>query len=100
VAIGATATQPDGARAAIAFGFDELQLDEIVSFTSSVNDRSRRVMERLGMARDPAEDFEHPGVPEARLRTHVLFRLPRIRMGVLHGQEEPHHKVRFQAPRG
>jgi RimJ/RimL family protein N-acetyltransferase len=86
----------EGAGAAIAFGFDELQLDEIVSFTSSVNDRSRRVMERLGMARDPAEDFEHPGVPEGRLRTHVLFRLPRNRVG----KQELHHKVRFQPPRG
>ena len=92
----------EGARAAIAFGFgfDELQLDEIVSFTSCVNDRSRRVMERLGMARDPADDFEHPGVPQGRLRTHVLFRLPRIRAGVLQGQKGPQHKVRFQPPRG
>lgn len=32
-------------------------------------------MVRLGMTRDPADDFEHPGVPEGPLRGHVLYRL-------------------------
>jgi len=66
----------EAARAAIAFGFDELRLGEIVSFTASANERSRRVMERLGMTRDPLEDFEHPKVPD-RLNPHVLYRLTR-----------------------
>ncbi|HEY7947053.1 MAG TPA: GNAT family N-acetyltransferase [Acidimicrobiales bacterium] len=66
----------EGAGGAVRFGFDVLELDEIVSFTSVVNLRSRRVMERLGMARSPDEDFEHPHVPEAHpLRPHVLYRL-------------------------
>ena len=43
----------EGARAALAFGFDELDLEEIVSFTSAINERSRKVTERLGMWRDP-----------------------------------------------
>ena len=50
----------EGARAALAFAFDELGLDEVVSFTSVVNERSRRVMERLGMTHDPTDDFDHP----------------------------------------
>ena len=59
-------------------GFDELGLHEIVSFTSVGNTPSRRVMEKLGMHRDPAEDFDHPSVPEGdRLRRHVLYRLSR-----------------------
>jgi RimJ/RimL family protein N-acetyltransferase len=67
----------EAARAAIEFGFGELELTEIVSFTSVVNERSRRVMERLGMTRDPAGDFEHPVVADGLLRPHVLYRLPR-----------------------
>ena len=64
----------EGARAAVAFGFEKLGLDEIVSFTVPENHRSRSVMERIGMAHNPADDFDHPGVPE-RLRRHVLYRI-------------------------
>ncbi len=68
----------EGARAALAFGFDELTLDEIVSFTSHGNTPSRRVMERLGMHHDPADDFDNPNVPAGDpLRAHVLYRLDR-----------------------
>jgi RimJ/RimL family protein N-acetyltransferase len=66
----------EGARAALAFGFTALKLDEIVSFTVPANLRSRRVMERLGMARVEADDFDHPGLPvEHSLRRHVLYRI-------------------------
>ena len=66
----------EGAQGALRFGFYALGLDEIVSFTSVVNLRSRRVMERLGMARRPEDDFEHPFVTEGHvLRPHVLYRL-------------------------
>lgn len=65
----------EAATAATAFGFDELGLAEIVSFTAAVNQRSRRVMERLNMTRDSADDFDHPAVSEGPLRRHVLFRL-------------------------
>jgi len=71
----------EAASAAAAFGFDELRLDEIVSFTVPANERSRRVMERLGMTHDPAEDFDHPRVPEGPIRRHVLYRLPRETWG-------------------
>jgi RimJ/RimL family protein N-acetyltransferase len=68
----------EAARAAVDFGFDRLGLDEIVSFTSVDNLASRRVMEKLGMRRDPAEDFDHPRLePGHRLRRHVLYRLAR-----------------------
>jgi RimJ/RimL family protein N-acetyltransferase len=66
----------EAARAAIRFGFEEAGLAEIVSFTSVVHARSRRVMERLGMHRDPADDFDYPGIPEGHpLRRHVLYRI-------------------------
>jgi ribosomal-protein-alanine N-acetyltransferase len=68
----------EGAAAAVAFAFREGGLDEVVSFTVPANARSRRVMERLGMTRDPADDFDHPSIPEeSPLRRHVLYRLRR-----------------------
>ena len=66
----------EAARAALAHGFGTLELREIVSFTVPANRRSRAVMERLGMTRDPSEDFDHPLLPEGHpLRRHVLYRL-------------------------
>jgi RimJ/RimL family protein N-acetyltransferase len=68
----------EGARACIAHGFGALGLDEIVSFTVPANVRSRRVMESLGMRRDPADDFAHPALPPGhRLSRHVLYRIGR-----------------------
>ncbi len=68
----------EAAQAALVFGFDELRLDEIVSFTVPTNLRSRRVMERIGMTHTPAEDFDHPNVYEKHpLRRHVLYRINR-----------------------
>lgn len=68
----------EGARACIAHGFEALGLEEIVSFTVPANLRSRAVMERLGMRRDPADDFAHPALPlEHPLSRHVLYRIGR-----------------------
>jgi len=65
----------EAAEAALEFGFGEAGLAEVVSFTSAGNARSRAVMERIGMTRDPAEDFDHPGLPAGHpLRHHVLYR--------------------------
>jgi len=66
----------EAGREALRFGFDELRLAEILSWTSATNHPSIRVMERLGMHRDPTGDFDHPGVPVGSpLRPHVLSRL-------------------------
>jgi RimJ/RimL family protein N-acetyltransferase len=66
----------EAARAALRVGVDELGLLEVVSFTSVPNTRSRAVMERVGMTRDPGGDFEHPVVlPGHPLRHHVLYRI-------------------------
>ncbi|HPM52078.1 MAG TPA: GNAT family N-acetyltransferase, partial [Rhodoglobus sp.] len=65
----------EAARAVLEHAFSELGLPEVVSFTTVANVRSRAVMERLGMTRDPAEDFDHPSVePGHPLRRHVLYR--------------------------
>ena len=68
----------EAATAALDFGFGELGLAEIVSFTSTVNQRSMRVMERIGMTRAPEDDFDHPSLAEGHpLRRHVLYRISR-----------------------
>lgn len=66
----------EGARTVVEQAFGELGLSELVSFTVPGNVRSRRVMEKLGMTHDPAEDFDHPDLPAGHpLRRHVLYRL-------------------------
>ncbi len=70
----------EAARAAIAFGFDQLALAGIVAMTATSNARSRRLMERLGMRRDPTEDFTHPKIAAGDpLAAHVLYRLDAAR---------------------
>lgn len=70
----------EAAREACGIGFREHDLTEIVSFTVPLNVRSRSVMERLGMKRDPSEDFDHPELAaDDPLRRHVLYRLTRDR---------------------
>jgi RimJ/RimL family protein N-acetyltransferase len=65
----------EGATAVLRFAFDSLRLPEVVSFTAVVNERSWRVMERTGMTRSPADDFDHPMVDRGhRLERHVLYR--------------------------
>ncbi|WP_375494088.1 GNAT family N-acetyltransferase [uncultured Jatrophihabitans sp.] len=66
----------EAARAAARYGFVTSQLPEIVSFTAVPNVASQRVMQRLGMTHDPADDFDHPALDiGSPLRRHVLYRL-------------------------
>jgi RimJ/RimL family protein N-acetyltransferase len=68
----------EGGRASLRYGFEKVGLDEIVSLTTVRNLRSRRVMERLGMTRNPNDDFDHPLLePGQATRRHVLYRLRR-----------------------
>ena len=70
----------EAARAALGYAWDVVGLDEVVSFTTAGNVRSRAVMARLGMRYDPADDFDHPKLaPDHPLRRHVLYRLARPR---------------------
>ena len=70
----------EAARAVLRFGFERLALDEIVSFTVPQNERSRRVMERIGLYLDHGRDFDHPRVDPERyphLVRHVLYAITR-----------------------
>jgi ribosomal-protein-alanine N-acetyltransferase len=66
----------EAARAALRDGFERVGLTEIVSMTTPANIRSIAVMERLGMTRNPADDFDHPNVPDGHpAKHHVLYRV-------------------------
>ena len=68
----------EGARAVAAHAFEILGFDALVSFTTEWNRASRRVMEKIGMTYDPADDFLHPNLPpDHKLSKHVLYRLSR-----------------------
>lgn len=70
----------EAARASLEWGFANLELDEIVAMVVPTNRRSQRVMEKLGMTRDPNADFDHPRIVEGSpVRRHWLFRLPKSR---------------------
>jgi len=65
----------EAAREALRVAF-EAGVPEVVAFTVPANTRSRAVMRRLGMTRNPADDFGHPRLPEGHpLRRHVLYRV-------------------------
>lgn len=67
----------EAAERLLAFGFEVLELPEIVSFAVWNNHASTAVMRRIGMVADPAGDFDHPNVPDTHphLKRHVLYRL-------------------------
>jgi RimJ/RimL family protein N-acetyltransferase/8-oxo-dGTP pyrophosphatase MutT (NUDIX family) len=68
----------EAARAALEYGFTQLKLDQIVSMTVPANEQSWMLMERLGMKRNPEDDFDHPRVaPGHPLSRHMLYRLSR-----------------------
>lgn len=65
----------EAASAWLDFGFNQLNLPEIVAFTAALNLPSQKVMQRLGMTRDPVDDFDHPRIGEGHpLQPHVLYR--------------------------
>jgi len=65
----------EAACAVLKYGFEIIGLSEIVSFTVPINLPSRRVMEKIGMTHNSADDFDHPLIPEGHpLRRHVLYR--------------------------
>jgi RimJ/RimL family protein N-acetyltransferase len=66
----------EGARAALSYGFENLQLNEILSLTALINLPSQRVMQKIGMTRRVEDNFEHPYFKgEHPLRAHLLYRL-------------------------
>lgn len=70
----------EAAKAAMGFGFTEVGLDRILSWTIPDNTRSQTVMDRLGMLRAPDLDFDHPRfLDDDRLRRHWVWSITRER---------------------
>jgi len=67
----------EAAKKLLEFGFEVLELDEILSFAVHNNHRSFAVMERLGMIRDKNRDFDAPSVPDTHphLKRHHFYTL-------------------------
>ena len=76
----------EAARAVFAYGFETLGLPEILAIAAAGNVRSHAVMRRLGMTRDPADDFDDPTAPPGRLRRTVVYRLRNPHPGGAAGQ--------------
>lgn len=69
-----TGLATEGAKAALDWGFANVETDEILAWTASTNVRSQAVMRRIGMRHDPTRDFDHTGLAEDHpLRRHVVF---------------------------
>lgn len=67
---------PEGAKEVLRDGFERFNLDEIVALTAVLNLKSRRVMEKISMHRDPADDFMHPALEDGHhIKPHVLYRI-------------------------
>ncbi len=83
------ATEAARARLAAAFSPQGLDREEVVAFTTVANAPSRAVMARLGMTRDPADDFDHPALPlGSPLRRMVLYRIRRAPPAPAHGDRQ------------
>lgn len=67
----------EGAKECLRVAFEQIGLEEVVSFTALANRPSVRVMERIGMTNANA-NFDHPGVAEGHLlRPHCLYKITR-----------------------
>ncbi|WP_233410020.1 GNAT family N-acetyltransferase [Burkholderia anthina] len=64
----------EAAAAVLVDGFARIGLADIFAWTAQGNLRSQRVMQRIGMERQPVRDFDHPELPEGHaLRSHVVY---------------------------
>jgi RimJ/RimL family protein N-acetyltransferase len=67
----------EAALATLDFAFSTVELPEVLAVTTATNLRSQAVMRRIGMTRDPADDFDDPTVPDGPLKRNVLYRIRR-----------------------
>ena len=68
----------EGARAMLRLGFEEFQLDRLIAYTTPPNAASRRVMQKIGLVRDAASDFDHPDLEaDHPLLRHIVYGIDR-----------------------
>ena len=62
----------EAAKACLHYGFETLRFDKIYSFTSTINLKSEKVMQAIGMIKEG--EFDHPKIAlDDRLCGHVLY---------------------------
>ena len=67
----------EAGRKSLHYAFATLVMDEVVSFTALINQRSEAVMRRLGMV-NSENNFAHPSVAaNSQLSEHVLYKISR-----------------------
>ena len=65
----------EAARAVLDYAFNVLNIEQLVSFTTEKNVKSRRVMKKLGMTHNSVDDFDHPKLNnDSPLKPHVLYK--------------------------
>ena len=66
----------EGAKEVLSYAFKKFNIAEIVSFTAAGNEKSRRVIEKIGLQHNVKDDFDHPNLDDSSsLKRHVLYRL-------------------------
>lgn len=70
----------EAAQAVVEHAFNNLGLNELVTFTATTNTRSEKLMQHLGFARSEDDDFDHPQIAEGhKLRRHLFYRKYKIK---------------------
>jgi ribosomal-protein-alanine N-acetyltransferase len=65
----------EAAKEALKYAFSKLNLNEVVSFTTLGNDRSKAVMQKIGMY-DTKQNFMHPDIELSHPQCeHVLYKI-------------------------
>ncbi len=68
----------EAATASLDWAWRNLSCTRVVAITAKGNERSRGLMERLGMQRMPELDFLHPDLPQdSPLRPHIAYAIAR-----------------------
>ena len=76
----------EAAFKSLEFAFEELDLDEVVSFTTTENLKSQGVMKKIGMT-NTSQNFMHPAVPKDNpLCEHVLYKMTKAEWRQNHSQ--------------
>lgn len=63
----------EAAKACLIYAKEHLPFSTVYSFTSLLNKRSQRVMQKIGMM--PEKTFQHPSVVDGHpLKEHILYK--------------------------
>lgn len=64
----------EAAKACLRYGFETLQFEKIYSFTSAINIKSEKLMQKIGMIKEG--EFDHPNIPfDSALCRHVVYKI-------------------------